>query len=75
MESVIPEVPKILNIDEDNSLNNSLVKFIDGNTGYILYDQWDKVVEKEMVINADISSTSKGPYDNIKVIKPVHVNN
>ncbi|XP_026416790.1 uncharacterized protein LOC113312247 [Papaver somniferum] len=53
-ESVIMEVPKFLKLTEDNALQNSVVKYVNGTTGKVTDESihvtsWANVVEKEIV--------------------------
>ncbi|XP_026417427.1 uncharacterized protein LOC113312910 [Papaver somniferum] len=66
-ESVIMEVSKICEVVEQNSLQNSTVKYVNGSTGKVTEEvipvtSWAKIVNKEMsmVIHNSSSSNKKG---------------
>ncbi|XP_026452135.1 uncharacterized protein LOC113352537 [Papaver somniferum] len=74
-QSGILEVPKLIKLAEENSLQNSTVTFVNGSNGKVTNEvvqvtSWAKLVEKEMMTGSSSSSPSK-----IKVSKPVPVNN
>ncbi|XP_026378346.1 uncharacterized protein LOC113272764 [Papaver somniferum] len=78
-ESVIMEVPNFLEVAEQNSVQNSVIKFVNGSNGEVTEEaipvtSWAKTVEKEMVIdnasgknNSASTSIAKTPEQPKKV--------
>lgn len=68
-ESVIMEVSKICEVVEQNSLQNSTVKYVNGSTGKVTEEvipvtSWAKIVNKEMVTSSTSVDVSEGKMNN-----------